>query len=122
MRARVDGSYGIAALNGLELAASVMLLTVPTSALGLGVGAQYTFPTSGRLPLRGTAGVLVGLWQGLSGARATTAWINPFVRAEWGFTPAVAAYLGLSLDIAPADNGGVTSLGVMAGVRVRFGS
>ncbi len=119
---RVDGSYGIAALNGLELAASVMLLTVPTSALGLGVGAQYTFPTSGRLPLRGTAGVLVGLWQGLSGARATTAWINPFVRAEWGFTPAVAAYLGLSLDIAPADNGGVTSLGVMAGVRVRFGS
>lgn len=119
---RAEGAYALGALRGLEVAAAVMVLTTPTSAVGFGAGAQYTFPSSGRLPLRGTAGVLLGLWQGVSGARATTLWLNPYVRAEWGFTPTVQAFLGLSLDVAPADNGGVTALGVMAGVRFRLGA
>jgi hypothetical protein len=99
-----------------------MILTTPTTAVGIGAGAQYTFPSSGRLPLRGTAGVLLGVWQGASGARATTLWFNPYVRAEWGFTPTVAAFAGISLDVAPADNGGVTALGFMAGARFRLGA
>ncbi len=119
---RAEGTYAISAVPGLEAAAAVMILTTPTSALGLGAGAQFTFPSSGRLPLRGSAGVLLGLWQGISGARATTLWLNPYVRAEWGFTPTVQAFLGLSLDVAPAENGGVTAFGVMAGVRFRLGS
>lgn len=119
---RAEGAYALGALRGLEVAAAVMVLTTPTSAVGFGAGAQYTFPASGRLPLRGTAGVLLGVWQGVSGARATTLWLNPYVRAEWGFTPTVQAFLGLSLDVAPAGNGGVTALGVMAGVRFRLGA
>jgi hypothetical protein len=119
---RAEGAYALGAVRGLELAAALMILTTPTTAVGVGAGAQYTFPSSGRLPLRGTAGVLLGVWQGASGARATTLWLNPFVRAEWGFTPTVQAFVGLSLDVAPADNGGVTSLGVMAGVRFRLGA
>ena len=119
---RAEGTYAISAVPGLEAAAAVMILTTPTSALGLGAGAQFTFPSSGRLPLRGSAGVLLGVWQGVSGARATTLWLNPYVRAEWGFTPTVQAFLGLSLDVAPADNGGVTAFGVMAGVRFRLGA
>ena len=119
---RAEGTYAISAVPGLEAAAAVMILTTPTSALGLGAGAQFTFPSSGRLPLRGSAGVLLGLWQGISGARATTLWLNPYVRAEWGFTPTVQAFLGLSLDVAPAENGGVTAFGVMAGVRFRLGA
>ena len=119
---RAEGSYAIGAVPGLEAAAAIMLLTTPTTAVGLGAGAQFTFPSSGRLPLRGTAGLLLGLWQGVSGARATTLWLNPYVRAEWGFSPMVQAFVGLSLDVAPADNGGLTALGVMAGVRFRFGA
>ncbi len=119
---RAEGSYAINAVPGLEAAAAFMILTTPTTAVGLGAGAQFTFPSSGRLPLRGTAGLLLGLWQGVSGARATTLWLNPYVRAEWGFTPMVQAFVGLSLDVAPADNGGLTALGVMAGVRFRFGA
>lgn len=119
---RAEGSYAIGAVPGLEAAAAFMILTTPTTAVGLGAGAQFTFPSSGRLPLRGTAGVLVGLWQGVSGARATTLWLNPYVRAEWGFSPMVQAFVGLSLDVAPADNGGLTALGVMAGVRFRLGA
>lgn len=118
---RAEGSYAIGAVPGLEAAAALMILTTPTTAVGLGAGAQFTFPSSGRLPLRGTAGLLLGLWQGVSGARATTLWLNPYVRAEWGFSPMVQAFIGLSLDVAPADNGGLTALGVMAGVRFRFG-
>jgi hypothetical protein len=119
---RAEGAYALGAVRGLELAAALLVLTTPTTAVGIGAGAQYTFPSSGRLPLRGTAGVLLGVWQGVSGARATTLWLNPFVRAEWGFTPTVQAFVGLSLDVAPADNGGVTALGVMAGVRLRLGA
>jgi hypothetical protein len=119
---RAEGAYALGALRGLEVAAAVMVLTTPTSAVGFGAGAQYTFPSSGRLPLRGTGGGLVGVWLGVAGARPTTLWLNPYVRAEWGFTPTVQAFLGLSLDVAPADNGGVTALGVMAGVRFRLGA
>jgi hypothetical protein len=119
---RAEGSYAINAVPGLEAAAAFMILTTPTTAVGLGAGAQFTFPSTGRLPLRGTAGLLLGLWQGVSGARATTLWLNPYVRAEWGFSPMVQAFIGLSLDVAPADNGGLTTLGVMAGVRFRFGA
>ena len=119
---RAEGAYAFSGLRGLEATAALMLLTTPTTAFGIGVGGQYTFPSSGRLPLRGTAGVTLGLWQGASGARATTLWFNPYVRAEWGFTPTVAAFVGLSLDVAPADNGGVTALGAMMGVRFRLGS
>lgn len=119
---RAEGAYAISAVRGLELAAAIMVLATPTTAVGLGVGGQFTFPSSGRLPLRGTAGVLLGVWQGVSGARATTLWLNPYARAEWGFTPMVQAFVGLSLDVAPADNGGVTALGVMAGVRFRLGA
>ncbi len=119
---RAEGAYAFGGVRGLEATAAFMLLTTPTTAIGIGVGGQYTFPSSGRLPLRGTAGVTLGLWQGASGARATTLWFNPYVRAEWGFTPTVAAFVGLSLDVAPADNGGVTALGAMMGVRFRLGS
>lgn len=118
---RAEGAYAFSGVRGLEATAALMLLFTPTTAVGIGVGAQYSFPSSGRLPLRGTAGVTLGLWQGASGARATTLWFNPYVRAEWGFSPTVAAFVGLSLDVAPADNGGVTSLGAMAGVRFRLG-
>jgi hypothetical protein len=118
---RFEAAYALNAVRGLELAGALSLLAAPTSAFAMGVGAQYTFPSSGRLPLRGTAGVLVGVWQGITGARATALWLAPFVRAEYGFTPRVAAFAGLSLEAAPAD-GGVTTLAFAVGARVRFGT
>lgn len=118
---RFEAAYALNAVRGLELAGALSLLAAPTSAFSMGVGAQYTFPASGRLPLRGTAGVLVGVWQGITGARATALWLAPFVRAEYGFTPRVAAFAGLSLEAAPAD-GGVTTLAFAVGARVRFGT
>ncbi len=69
---RAEAAYALTAVRGLELAGALQLMTSPTTAVGLGVGAQYSFPREGRLPLRGTAGVLLGLWQGTTGARATT--------------------------------------------------
>jgi len=118
---RFEAGYALQAVRGLELAGAVSILTAPTSAFSMGVGAQYSFPAQGRLPLRATAGLLVGVWQGITGARATALWLAPFVRAEYSFTPRVAAFAGLSLEAAPAD-GGVTTLAFAAGARIRFGS
>ncbi len=119
---RLDGAYALRAVQGLELTAAAMLMTSPTTALGIGVGGQYTWPSEGRSRFRGTGGALIGLFQGLSGARLTTVWLEPFVRAQYDFTPVVAATAGLAFDIAPGDNGGVTTVTVTAGVRVRLGS
>lgn len=119
---RIEAAYALSAVRGLELTAAFMVMMSPTNAIGLGAGAQYTVPSSGRFPLRGTFGATVGLFQGVSGARATTVWLSPFARAEYGITPAVNVFAGVSLDVAPAGTGGVTTLGFTAGLRVRFGN
>lgn len=119
---RVEGDYAIRAVAGLEVVGAFMVMLSPTNAIGLGAGAQYTVPSSGRFPLRGTFGATIGLFQGVSGARATTVWLSPYARAEYGITPAVNVFAGVSLDAAPAGTGGVTTLGFNAGLRVRFGN
>lgn len=121
MLLRAEVGYSIRAVRGLEVLGVVGLMTAPTTAMTVGGGAQFTFPASARLPLRGTAGLALGLFQGFSGARATTVWLNPFVRAEYTFGASpVAAFAGLSFDIAPAGEGGVTTLTAMLGARVRL--
>lgn len=118
---RIEGAYALSAAPGLELAGAAMLMLSPTTAFGLGVGAQYNFPASSRSRFRGTGGARVGLFQGVSGARITTVWIDVFARAEFLITPGVAVFAGLELDAAPGDNGGVTALSASAGVRLRLG-
>lgn len=117
---RAEGAYSLPSVAGLEVLGALMLMTSPTTALGLGGGAQYTFPARGRLGLHGTAGAVLGLFQALSGARITTVWIEPFVRAEYQFSQGVAAFAGASLDLAPGGNGGVVTLTAAAGLRLRF--
>ncbi len=119
---RVEGAYAIRPVPGLEAVAAVMFMTTPTTALGLGAGAQFTFPASSRGRFRGTAGAALGLFQGLSGAQITTVWVEPYARAQFDITPAIAATAGLTFDLAPGDNGGVTTLTVSAGMRFRLGS
>jgi hypothetical protein len=119
---RVEGAYALRAVTGLEVAGALMLMTSPSTALSLGVGPQFTFPAVSRGRFRGTGGVLIGLFQGLSGARITTLWLEPYVRAQYDFTPSVAATAGVAFDVAPGDNGGVLALSVTAGVRVRLGN
>lgn len=121
MALRVDGAYSIRAVRGLEVVAQLGLLVSPTTAVMLGAGAQFTFPASARLPLRGVGGFVIGLFQGATGARATTVWLSPYARAEWAFSQRVSAFAGVSLDVAPAGEGGVTTLGFTAGARFRFG-
>jgi len=118
---RVEGSYAIAAAPGLEVLGAAMFMTTPTTALGIGAGAQFTFPARGRGRFRGTGGVVLGLFQGLSGAQITTVWVEPYVRAEFHATAALAVFAGLSLDAAPGDNGGLAALTGLAGVRLRVG-
>lgn len=119
---RVEGAYALRAVSGLEVVAAAMLMTTPTTALGLGAGAQFTFPSTGRGRFRATGGAVIGLFQGLSGAQITTAWVAPYARAQFDITPTVAAVAGLALDVAPGDNGGVTTLTVTAGARFRLGN
>lgn len=119
---RVEGAHALRAVTGLEVAGALMLMTSPSTALSLGVGPQFTFPAVSRGRFRGTAGALIGLFQGLSGARITTLWLEPYVRAQYDFTPAVAATAGVAFDVAPGDNGGVLALSVTAGVRFRLGN
>lgn len=119
---RLEGSYAIAAVPGLEVLGAVMLMTAPSTALGLGGGAQFTWPARGRGRFRGTGGVVLGLFQGLSGAQLTSVWVEPFARAELHASSTVAIFAGLSLDATPGDNGGITALTAAAGVRLRVGS
>ncbi|MEZ4390447.1 MAG: hypothetical protein R3A48_05070 [Polyangiales bacterium] len=121
MLLRAEVAYSIRAVPGLEVLGAIGVMTSPTTAFHVGGGAQFTFPASARLPLRGTAGVALGLFQGASGARATTVWINPFARAEYTFGASPwSAFAGLSVDIAPADEGGVTTLSALLGARFRI--
>lgn len=121
MALRVDGAYSLRAVRGLELVGQLGLLVSPTTAVMLGAGAQFTFPASASFPLRGVGGFLIGLFQGATGARATTVWLSPFARAEWSFSSRISAFAGLTFDIAPASDGGVTTLSFTAGARVHFG-
>lgn len=118
---RLEGSYAITAVPGLEVVAAAMFMTTPSTALGLGGGAQFTFPARSRGRFRGTGGVVLGLFQGLSGAQITTAWIEPFARAEFHATSTLSIFAGLSLEAAPGDNGGLTAVTGLAGVRLRVG-
>ncbi len=118
---RAEVGYSIRAVRGLEVVGALGFMTTPSAAMFVGGGAQFTFPASSRLPIRGTAGVALGLFQGFSGARVTTLWLNPFVRAEYTFgTSPFSAFAGLSFDIAPAGDGGVTTLAAMLGARFRI--
>jgi hypothetical protein len=118
---RAEVGYSIRSVRGLEVVGALGFMTTPSAAMFVGGGAQFTFPASSRLPLRGTAGVALGLFQGFSGARVTTLWLNPFVRAEYTFgSSPVSAFAGLSFDIAPAGDGGVTTLTAMLGARFRI--
>jgi hypothetical protein len=118
---RVEVSYALRGVAGLELTGNALWMFAPSTALGLGAGAQYTFPAVTRGRFRGTAGALIGLFQGISGAQITTVWFEPFARFEVSITPAATAYAGLTLDVAPGDNGGVTALSALLGVRFRLG-
>lgn len=118
---RVEVSYALRGVAGLELTGNVLWMFAPSTALGLGAGAQYTFPAVTRGRFRGTAGALIGLFQGISGAQITTVWFEPFARFEVSITPGATAYAGLTLDVAPGDNGGVTALSALVGVRFRLG-
>lgn len=118
---RLEGGYAIRAVPGLEVYGGVMVSMSPSSALGFGAGAEFTFPARSRLGLRATAGVLVGLFQGLSGARITSAWLAPHVRAEYALSQAVAVNAGLELDVVPGSDGGFTALSALVGVRFRMG-
>lgn len=118
---RAEVGYAIRAVRGLEVVGVIGAMSSPTSAFLLGGGAQYTFPVTARFPLRASAGVTLGLYQGVSGARATTAWITPYARAEYTFGASPwSAFAGLSLDIAPASEGGVTTLSALLGARFRI--
>jgi hypothetical protein len=118
---RAEVGYSIRSVRGLEVVGALGFMTTPSAAMFLGGGAQFTFPASSRLPIRGTAGVALGLFQGFSGARVTTLWLNPFVRAEYTFgSSPLSAFAGLSFDIAPAGDGGVTTLTAMLGARFRI--
>lgn len=118
---RLESSYAISAVRGLEVLAAAMFMTTPSTALGIGGGAQFTFPARARGRFRWTGGVVLGLFQGLSGAQLTTVWVEPFVRAEFHASSAVSIFLGASLDAAPGENGGITALTAAAGVRLRVG-
>lgn len=121
MLLRAEVAYSIRAVPGLEVLGALGVMTSPTTAFQIGGGAQFTFPASARLPLRGTAGVALGLFQGASGARATTVWINPYARAEYTFGASPwSAFAGLSVDIAPAGEGGVTTVSALLGARFRI--
>jgi hypothetical protein len=118
---RMEGAYALRVVPGLELLAAVMFMTTPSTALGLGGGAQVTFPARSRGRFRGTGGMALGLFQGLSGAQLTTVWIAPFVRAEFHVVSRLAVFAGLALDAAPGDNGGLTALTGLLGLRLRVG-
>jgi hypothetical protein len=119
---RAEGAYVLRAVAGLEVLGALLLTTTPTTALGIGGGAQFTFPSESRGHWRATAGATLGLFQGLSGARSTTVWVSAYARAQYELSSTLALIAGVSLDIAPGGNGGITALSATVGARVRIGN
>jgi hypothetical protein len=91
-------------------------------------------PARGPIPLRGSAGLAVGLYQGVSGSRATSAWFSGDVRLEFDPAPLATIFAGIGIDLVPGAYGPVQDPGVgpapgwfgaltaMLGVRLHFGS
>lgn len=119
---RLQGDYALAAVRGLEVHAELGFLTVPTSAVLVGAGAQFSLPAESRSRFRATGGAALGIFAGVSGARLVSFWMSPYVRAEYQITSQFSAFAGLGLDLVPGGNGGFTALEALLGARVRFGA
>lgn len=114
---RIEGGYAVAPAVGLEVGGAALFMSTPTHAFAVGPSVRLSLPVAGYVPLRGSAGGTVGIFQGFSGARATAAWLALDLRGEYDFGP-VTVFAGGSLDLIP---GVVGSIGAIAGMRMRFG-
>jgi hypothetical protein len=114
---RLEGGYAVLPAFGLEVGGALLALGSPTNAFAVGPAARLALPARGFIPLRGSAGVALGLFQGLSGARATSAWVALDARAEYDVGN-VTLFAGVVLDSMPGVLG---TLAGVAGARFRFG-
>lgn len=115
---RAEGSYAILPRYGLELGGTLGVTTSPSVAVLLAPVARLNLPARGALPLRGSAGLALGLYAATSGNQTTTFWGALDVRAEYDIVPQFTVVAGGVVDFAP---GALTTLGATVGVRLHFG-
>jgi hypothetical protein len=115
---RLEGAYAVLPRFGLEAGLTAQLIFTPTSAFGIGATGRFWFPWRAYLPIHAGIGVTVGLFQGLTGARATSAFLSFDLRGEWDVTPHVGLWAAAVLDSIPGLYGSIAG---MVGLRIHFG-
>lgn len=116
---RVEGLYAALPAYGLEAGATAGLVFAPTSAFAAGATGRFWLPFRAYVPLRAGIGITAGIFQGITGARATTAWLSFDLRGEYDVSANVSLWAAAVIDSVPGLFG---SLAGLAGVRVHFGA
>lgn len=115
---RAEASYAVLARYGLEVGGTLGFTTSPSVALLIAPVARLNLPARGAIPLRGSAGLALGLYASTSGNQVTTFWGALDLRAEYDIVPQFTVVAGGVVDFAP---GALTTLGATLGVRLHFG-
>jgi hypothetical protein len=115
---RAEGTYAVVPRVGFEVGGTLGFTTSPSVALLLAPVARINLPARGSLPLRGSAGLALGLYASTSGNQATTFWGALDLRAEYDIVPQFTVVAGGVVDFAP---GALVTLGATLGVRLHFG-
>lgn len=115
---RAEGAYAVLPRYGLELGGALGFTTSPSVALLLAPVARLNLPARGALPLRGSAGLALGLYAATSGNQTATFWGALDLRAEYDIVPQFTVVAGGVVDFAP---GALTTLSATLGVRLHFG-
>lgn len=115
---RLEGAYAVLPRYGLEVGLSTQLIFSPTSAFAIGATGRFWFPWRAYVPVHAGVGVTAGIFQGLTGARGTSAWLSFELRGEYDVTKNFGVWAALVFDSIPGQYG---SLAGAAGIRVHFG-
>jgi hypothetical protein len=115
---RAEASYAVLARYGLEVGGTLGVFTSPAIALLIAPVVRLNLPVRGAIPLRGSAGVALGLYANTSGAQVTTFWGALDVRAEYDIVSQFTVVAGGVVDVAP---GALSTLCATLGVRLHFG-
>ncbi len=116
---RIEGLYGALPAYGLEVGATASLVFAPTSAFAIGATGRFWFPWRAYVPARGGIGVTAGLFQGITGARATSGWLSFDLRGEYDVSPVATLWAAAVIDSVPGLFGSFAGL---VGVRFHAGA
>ncbi len=116
---RIEGGWSFPTpVIGIQVGLSFgALMSEVIDAITLGPTVRIALPAAAFIPLRASAGVSLGLFQGVSGGHRTGFWFSGDVRAEFDPIPQLSIYAGIAVDYAGFFPAFIGTLGLTAHIE-----